>query len=64
MKTSKMTFFLGHSFAIGKSKGKICFLTKMMLLNEIQAFFVSLCFFAQTFLKSNWIIFRFTLSLT
>ena len=35
-----------------------------MLLNEIQAFFGSLCFFALTFFKSNLITFCFSLSLT
>ena len=35
-----------------------------MLLNEIQASFVSLCFFALRFFISNSITFRFSLSLT
>ena len=39
------------------------FLTKIMLLNEMQAFFVSKCFFAM-FFKSNLITFCFSLSLT
>ena len=34
----------------------------MMLLNEIQAFFISSCFFELTFLKSNSITFRFSLT--
>ena len=34
-----------------------------MLLNVIQAFLVSLCFFELTFLKSNSIKFRFSLTL-
>ena len=64
MKTLKMTFFIGQSFPIALNKGRIYFLTKIMLLNEIQACFLSLCFFALTFFKSNSITFRFSLSLT
>ena len=57
-KLQKWLFFFGT-----KIKAKHVF-TKNMLLNEIQAFFVSLCFFALTFFKSNSITFRFSLSLT
>ena len=58
-KTLKMTFFLDQSFAIDWTEVKIkyVFLTKIMLLNEIQVSFVSLCFFALTFFKSNSITF-------
>ena len=41
-KSFKNDFFLGHSFPIGLRLRKICFLAKIMLLNEMQAFFVSL----------------------
>ena len=34
-----MTFFHGQSFAIGLKESPKHFLTKIMLLNEIQAFF-------------------------
>ena len=61
----KNNFFSWSEFCYWtKVKAKYAFLTKVMLLNEIQAFFVSLRFFAQVFLKSNWITFRFSLSLT
>ena len=63
-KTLKMTFSLGQSFAIELKKKHNMFLTKIMLLNEIQAFFISLRFLALIFSKSNWITFRFSLSLT
>ena len=45
-------------------KAKYVFFNKINLLNEIQAFFVSLCFFALMFFKSNSTTFRFSLSLT
>ena len=47
MKTLKMAFFLGQSFATGlRTK---CFLIKIMLLNEIQVYFVSLYFPCERF---------------
>ena len=41
-----------------KVKAKYVFLTKIMLLNEIQALFFLYVFFAQTFFKPNSITFR------
>ena len=65
MKTLKITLFSWSEFCYWtKIKAEYAFLTKVMLLNEIQAFFVSLRFFAQAFLNSIWITFRFSLSLT
>ena len=61
----KNDFFTWSEFCYWtKVKAKHVFLTKIMLLNEMQAFFVSLWFFAVTFFKSNSITFRFSLSLS
>ena len=48
--TLKIIFFLIRVLVLDWSKGKICFLLNIMLINVIQAFYVSLCFFALTFL--------------
>ena len=64
-KTLKNDFFSWSELCYwAEVKAKYVFLTKIMLLNEIQAFFVSLCFFALMFFKSNSTTFRFSLSLT
>ena len=59
-----MTFFLGQSFAV-RVMYRQNMLTKIMLLNEIQAFFVSLFFRADVFqVKLNNISFLFKFNLT
>ena len=47
-----------------KVKVKHVFLTKIMLLNKIQVFFISLCFFALTFFKLDNISFLFKFNMT
>ena len=58
--TLKITFFLDQNFATGIKKRQNMFF--LMKINEIQAFFISLCFFSLTVLKSNSITFRFSLT--
>ena len=47
-----------------KVKAKHVIKQKIMLLNEIQAFFVSVCFFVLMLFRSNSVTFRFSLSST
>ena len=62
-KNFKNDFFSWSEFCYWtKVKAKYVFLIKIMLLNEKQTFFVCLCFFGLTFLKSNSLTFRFSLT--
>ena len=53
----KDSFFLVTVLSLDYSKGKICFLTKIMLLNEIQTFFVF-----QVKLDNISLLFKFNLT--
>ena len=64
IKTLKITLSCTKFCYWTKVKAKHVFLSKIMLWNEIQAFFVSVCFFVLMFFKSNSVTFCFSLSLT